>query len=276
MRKIICLLMASTMLCGMAFVGCEYNIGGNVSPSDNISPSDDVSPSDNVSPSENALSEYVPHKFGKSDLNVLSVNGNITLGMSIKDVKKKLGEPESEQDKKISDSAQLNAKQLVYGDLTLTFFGMIEDYILGSIETTSENDVFAGGLHVGSTSNEVLTAFTTSDEKAPLYFSTDAESYGDYVYGSFNSDEFYELKPEGEIQYAYINNLEANEGISDEYTIEYYYYDPLKWNDTGYTAHCYSLIFKVDKPSEQVKSVSLEYHYMIKGHSNYVDEIGME
>lgn len=204
--------------------------------------------------------EFIPHKFGRDDL---TVNGKISLGMTIDEVKEKLGQPDNESTFTEGEFIYGKYTSLIYGDMSLTFFDVNggDAFTLGIIATASEKDEFAGGLHVGATEEEVLAAFTRSDEKLPLYFDESEESYGDYVYGSFTRDDFISEKPKSEIQYAYINRWSVDNGYSNEFTIEYYYFDPLIWNEdeTEYSGYGYSLIFCMDNESGLVNSISLNY-----------------
>lgn len=243
-----CIMLAVVLAFISITAGCEYV---------------DISGEKNLSASDISSAEIIPHKFGKSDL---TVRDSVTLGMTEDAVKQQLGQPDGEETFNQGEFIYGKHTVMKYGDMSLTFFDVNggDDFTLGIINTTSGSDKFTGGLHVGSSVEEVLAVFTKSDEANPLYFKETEESYGDYIYGSFNRDEFVEKKPTGEIQYAYINKWNVNNGYGDEYTMEYYYCEPLVWNEdeTQYSGNCYSLIFYVDNQSGLVKSISLNYDFL--------------
>lgn len=252
MEKKICLLLAALLCAGMVSA-CEMRDkdGNKISGSD-------VSASD-ITPGE----PFTPHRFSKSDL---TVNGNISLGMTVAEVKEVLGQPDSEGTFRNDDFIYGAYTALTYGDLSLTFFdaGGGDNFLLGTIWSKSASDIFAGGLHVGSTADEVIAAFTRDEEAEPLYFAGLEESYGDYLYGNYTRDSFLEYKPKGALEYAYINKWGLDNGYETEYTLEYYCGDPLVWNEdeTAFSGELYSIIFYVDSETDLVKNIMLSYDWV--------------
>lgn len=246
-KKVICTLLASIIMssaCIAIFGGCSDN------------GSDDVS---SVS-----SDEFIPHKFGKSDL---TVNDKIRLCMTVEEVKAILGEPDSEITNANDDFIYGKYTNMKYGGLSLTFYDVSggDELTLGIINSSSESDKFANGLSAGSSSEELFYVFTKSEDNLPLYFGGLEDCYGSYVYGSYTSEAFIEEKPMEEIQYAYINKWGVDNGYENEYTIEYYYFDPLEWNDeqTKYSGSYYSMIFYMDAESDLVTSISLTYNAIL-------------
>ncbi len=210
-------------------------------------------PEDNTSSSET----FHPHKFGVADAAVKGVK----IGMTQEQVKSILGEPDEEEN--VPDDNFIYGKyiDMTYGGLTLSFYDINEGdaLTLGSFSTDSPEVIFAGGLHVGSTKDEVLATFTHDENAKALYFASMEESCGDYIYGDFNSDDFLINKPTGEIQYAYINRY--GEDIDDSYMMEYYYYPPLVWNEDedDYTGECYSMVFYMESGTDIVTDIRISF-----------------
>lgn len=248
MKKKSCLILAAVLLCVGVLHGCSTVTDGNLSS--------------NVAGTSSA-EVFTPHHFGKSDL---TVNGTISLGMTVEEVKAILGQPDSEGTFPNDNFIYGTYIALKYGDLRLTFFDAAggDVFTLGIVNSSSEKDVFAGGLHVGSTKEDVLAAFTKDDESEPLYFAGIEESYGDYIYGNFNRGNFEEFKPQGSIEYAYTNKWGLDNGYETDYTMEYYYADPLIWSEDGegYSGDLYSMIFTVDGETDLVENIMLNYDYM--------------
>lgn len=252
MKKKISLILAAALLCAGALYGCStVEDGYNLVSSSSVS---------NVSSSET----FTPHRFGKGDL---TVNGNVTLGMTPEEVKVVLGQPHSENTFTNDDFIYGAYTEMDYDPLHLSFFDTSggDHFILGTVWSDDPSVTFAGGLHVGSTKEEVLTAFTQDDESAPLYFANIAESYGDYIYNDFNRDNFVERKPEGSIEYAYMDKWGLQNGYENIYYMEYYYADPLIWSEDGeaYSGDLYSLIFTMDGETDLVTNIVLSYEAML-------------
>lgn len=245
MKKTICVLLAAIITAG-ALAGCQQGKntnGGGKTASGYVS-----------------SEPFVPHKFGPDDL---TVNGNIRLDMTVDEVKELLGEPDSEGTF-TGEFIYGTHTELVYDGLHLTFFDVNggDDFRLGIIYSQSEKDQFVGGLHVGCSADEVIADFTRDEEVLPLYFAPIEESAGDYLYGDINRNEFVERKPEGVLQFAYINRWYSEE--NGEYMLEYYYFNPLNWSDDGtmYTGDGYSMVFYVDNESGLVKGINLSYEVL--------------
>ena len=146
-----------------------------------------------------------------------------------------------------------------YGKMFLSFYDIKEgdNITLSSISADSPDVIFAGGLHVGSTKEEVLAAFT-QEENAPDLILAD-QKYGTFIYGDMTNDDFIEKKPTGTIECAYIQDLDAE--TDNYYMIIYNYYNPLQWSDDGssFTGDFYHLVFYMDTESDKVKTVLLEH-----------------
>lgn len=248
MKKKICFLLAAALFCAGALYGCSDS--GNADGSKGSGKKTGIVSSE----------PFTPHRFGKSDL---TVNGSVTLGMTVEDVKEALGQPDNEETFGNDDFIYGTYTTMKYDNLTLTFYDVMggKNFLLGSINSDSEDDLFAGGLHVGSTVDEVLTAFTQDEERAPLYYANFEESYGDYIYGDYTRDNFLERRPKGVIEYAFIDKWAFDNGYMNEYTLQYYYADQLTWSEdeTAYSGDLYSMIFYVDSDTELVKSIMLSY-----------------
>lgn len=204
-----------------------------------------------------ASEAFAPHKFAVDDA---ALNG-VKIGMTPEHVKKILGEPKSEQLNDRDNFIYGAYLEMEYEGFTLLFYDINEgeDYTLGMISSSSESVNFAGGLHVGSTKDEVLAAFTHEEDPQPLYFSDMEESCGDYIYGEINSSQFIEYKPEGVIQVAYFNRYA--EDMENSYMMEYYYYNPLDWSadKSSFTGDCYSMVFYVESETDTVTSIRISY-----------------
>ena len=151
-----------------------------------------------------------------------------------------------------------------YGKLNLSFYDVNEqgNFTLGIIYTESPEVNFVGGLHVGSTKEDVLNVFTHEKEPQPLYFSTMEESCGDYIYGDINASWFLENKPKDVIECAYINRF--GEDTYNSYMMEYFYYNPLDWtaDKSAYTGDSYSMVFYLDSTSDTVTSIRIGYDFI--------------
>ena len=229
-NRLVCLVMAAAM------AACALTACGD--------------PVDNTS-----STQWTPHRFGMEDL---TANG-VKLGMSVEEVKDILGKPDKEEN--ITENQFIYGKHLdlTYGKMTLSFYDIQEgeNNTLSSISSDSSEDLFAGGIHVGSTKEEVLATFA-QDKNAPdliLY----GEKYGSFVYGDMTSDDFIEKKPTGAVENAYIQDRDAQ--ADGYYLIIYNYYNPLKWSDDGssFTGDYYHMIFYVDSQKNTVNSILLEH-----------------
>lgn len=246
LKKKNCVLLAAALVMAGGMAGCAS--GGPKNGGKNTA--------------SNVSSEpFDPHKFGMDDL---TVNGNVKLGMTADEVKEILGQPDSEETF-TGEFIYGEHTVLKYDKLSLTFYDVDggSDFRLGIISSTSENDKFVGGLHAGCSADEVIADFTRDEEVLPLYFDSVEESCGDYLYGTFTRDDFLLEKPEGVIQYAYINKWGMED--SGEYLLEYYYYNPLIWADenSGYTGDYYSMVFYVDAESNLVSGINLNYDVLL-------------
>lgn len=201
--------------------------------------------------------EFDPHPFGMDDL---TVNGNVRLGMKPDEVREIMGQPDSEQTL-TDDFIYGQHVRMTYGGLSLTFYDVDggEDYTLGIISASSDEPMFSCGLRVGCTADEVIAAFTRSEEVEPLYFPYIEESCGDYLYGTYTMEDFLLEKPEGVVQYAYINRYGMED--SHEYLLEYYFVNPLIWQGeySGYSGDYYSMVFYVDADTDLVTAINLNY-----------------
>ncbi|MBQ9902747.1 MAG: hypothetical protein IJM51_10265 [Clostridia bacterium] len=199
---------------------------------------------------------FTPHQFGADDAAAMGVR----IGMTQEQVKKILGAPDEERDGTGDGFIYGTCIDYLYKGFSLSFFDVNEgnDLTLGTIVLHSPEVSFAGGLHVGSTKEDVLNAFTYEKEPEPLYFSTMEESCGDYIYGNINSSWFIEEKPTDEMYCAYINRY--GEEYDNSYMMEYYYYPPLNWNADK--SHCsgeyYGAIFYLDSETDIVTGIRIE------------------
>ena len=204
-----------------------------------------------------------PHKFGKSDL---TVNDKISLGMTLDDVKAVMGNPQNEETFTNDDFIYGAYTTATYDGLTLTFFDAAggDNLTLGTVYSESESDTFARGLHIGCTADEVLAAFTSDGESQPLYFSGVEEKCGDYIYGNYNRENLIDLKPKGALEFAYVTRWQVEDDAYTQYTIEYYYGDPLNWNEdeTAYNGNLYSIVFYVDVETDLVQNIMLAYDFI--------------
>ncbi len=237
-NKIISLLLAGLMLTA-CFASCDW--GAHPVPEDGRASSE----------------TFTPHKFGVDDTAV----GDIRLGMTPDHVKKLLGEPKSEELVTTDNFIYGPYIKMEFDNLNLLFYDLNEgeDYTLSMISTNTDKVKFAGGLHVGSTRDDVLEVFTHEDDPKPLYFDGMEESCGDYIYGEYNSTQFVEFKPEGVVQYAYINRF--GEDNDNSYMMEYYYYNPLEWNvlKDGYTGDYYNMVFYMEEEGDTVTSILISH-----------------
>lgn len=252
MKRKISLILAAALLCTAALYGCstmtdDYNLVSSSSAT-NVSSAD----------------TFTPHRFGKGDL---TVNGNVTLGMTIEEVKAVLGQPDSENTFTNDDFIYGAYTRLDYDALHLSFFDTSSgnNFTLGTVWGEDDSVTFAGGLHIGSTKQDVLTAFTQDSERKPLYFANTAESYGDYIYGDTNASFIQEARPQGVLEYAYIDKWSLDNGYDTNYYMQYYYADPLIWSEeddegnVSYSGDLYSLIFTVDGETDLVTNIVLSY-----------------
>lgn len=239
MKKIISLLLAAIMLT-CALSACDWGV--HPVPEDG-KPSSDAS--------------YTPHKFGVED----AAFNDVKIGMTPEHVKKILGAPRSEELNTTDEFIYGAYIDMEYDAISLMFYDVNEgeDYTLGSICAKTPDAKFTGGLHIGSSKEDVLAVFTQTDNPEPLYFAGTEESCGDYIYGDTNSTYFYEDKPTDVIQYAYINRY--GEDIDNSYMMEYYYYNPLDWNadKSEYTGDCYSMVFYLDSETDTVRDIRISY-----------------
>ena len=200
-------------------------------------------------------SEWTPHKFGISDT---TANG-VKLNMTVDEVKAAIGEPDKEEN--ITEDQFIYGEHLnmTYGQMHLSFYDINEgnNLKLGSISSNSPEVIFAGGLHVGNTKDEVLGAFTQEEDTTDLMLY--GEKYGSFIYGDLISDYFIERKPTGAIESAYIQDHDAKS--DGYYMIIYTYYNPLQWSDDGssYTGDYYHMVFYVDTATDKVNSILLEH-----------------
>jgi hypothetical protein len=204
-----------------------------------------------------ASESFTPHQFGVED----AAYKGAKFGMKPEQVKKILGEP-MEEELITRDNFIYGAYiSMKYSDVTLTFYDVNEgeEYTFGTVYTDSPEATFTGGLHVGSTKEDVLEVFTHVEDPEPLYFANVEESCGEYIYGEFNSTQFLEFKPKDAIQYAYFNRY--GEDIDNYYMMEYYYYNPLDWDEEeeSFTGDCYSMVFYVDSETDVVWSIRISY-----------------
>ena len=239
MKKIISLLLAAIMLT-CALSACDWGV--HPVPEDG-KPSSDAS--------------YTPHKFGVED----AAFNDVKIGMTPEHVKKILGAPRSEELNTTDEFIYGAYIDMEYDAISLMFYDVNEgeDYTLGSICAKTPDAKFTGGLHIGSSKEDVLAVFTQTDNPEPLYFAGTEESCGDYIYGDTNSTYFYEDKPTDVIQCAYINRY--GEDIDNSYMMEYYYYNPLDWNadKSEYTGDCYSMVFYLDSETDTVRDIRISY-----------------
>ena len=239
MKKIISLLLAAIMLT-CALSACDWGV--HPVPEDG-KPSSDAS--------------YTPHKFGVED----AAFNDVKIGMTPEHVKKILGAPRSEELNTTDEFIYGAYIDMEYDAISLMFYDVNEgeDYTLGSICAKTPDAKFTGGLHIGSSKEDVLAVFTHTDNPEPLYFAGTEESCGDYIYGDTNSTYLYEDKPTDVIQYAYINRY--GEDIDNSYMMEYYYYNPLDWNadKSEYTGDCYSMVFYLDSETDTVRDIRISY-----------------
>lgn len=244
MKKIICALLACTMII-LTAAGCDTSKNGDKG--------------DALSSQADLIS---PHKFGRTDAKL--ANG-VAIGMTVSQVKEIMGEPDTELTTTEGEFIYGARTTLKYNELILTFYDVSggDDFTLGVIYSSSESDIFAQGLHVNSTEDEVLQAFTQDEQRSPLYFDNSGTAYGDYVYGDINENMFLDKKPQGELYFAYENKYSMIEGHDNEYMIEYYYWEPIAWSEDGegYTGTYYSMVFYMDGETNLVTSIMLTYDY---------------
>lgn len=243
MKRFVSLFLAAALLCAGFMTSCQSGA------------------EEDADPTSSAAETFTPHRFGKGDL---SVNKLIMLGMTVEEVKEYLGAPDS-QVLVTNDNFIYGAYlSMSYGGLDLTFYDLDEgtDYRLNTISSESPDVKFPGGLHAGSTKDEVLYAFTRDDNPPPLEFanySGGTDRYGEYIYGDYNANDYLTVKPKGVREYAYINDYSVTQGYDKEYLMEYYYGDPLDWNEdeTAYEGDTYSMVFYMDSETDVVKSIRL-------------------
>ncbi len=247
MKKRLCVLLAFAMLTASVLCGCDGL--------DSVSPSDLVSLSDLLSGSD--ITTTV-HRFGKGDL---TANEKVTLGMTPDEVKAAMGQPDSENTFTEDQFIYGSYTEMTYGTLHLSFFdtlnGKVENFTLGTIWSEDPADVFANGLRVGCSADEVITSFVVDPDAPKLRFDNSDSDYGQYLYGDYNANDIFDIKPKDRLEYAYIHRWETNEEYDNTYMIEYYYSDPLTWNEdeTAYSGEYYSMVFHMDGESDVVTSI---------------------
>ena len=186
-------------------------------------------------------STSTPHKFDKSDA---TVNG-VSMGMTLDEVKEKLGEPEVEY----SNAVEYNGLMLYFTDE--------DDRILKNVEIKSEKIKLSNGLSVGSSKEKVISSYTDDGEEKPLYLPVNGdEACGIYLYGGFNKFEIQDQKEADSYQFAYID-----ESMPSYDYIEYHYCEVTNRKSYYTESNLYTLTFCIDKNTDKVQYIQIECDY---------------
>lgn len=254
MKKMVCTIMACAVACSMAvaaMTSCTIKISKN--SGNNVS-----STSSNAN-NGSLYNNDEPHKFSKEDA---GVNG-VTLGMSMDEVSAILGEPNETDEDEYSSTSII---QWTYGenrshDYSLEFKKTedLDEYILYGIYVYYENVSLNNGLHVGSSKDDVIAAFTDDGQNLPYYDYHD-EVCGTYLYGGFNEYEIAEQDEADTYQFAYID-----ESLDYSTCIQYYYCEVTEHGKYFDYGNMYRMFFYIDKETDKVENISIScsYDYMM-------------
>ncbi len=167
---------------------------------------------------------YIMNNKDKSDKSKFSyedlIVDNLKYGMSEEEVISIMGEPD-----KISDGSPLNIfgteKIYKYDELSLSFLKHDDNMLLSGVETLSSSYTFTRGLKVGDSKDKVINSFYNDNEYREAF------SRGQYLYGTYTSNDYEKVKETGKVENAYINKFNYDpDKENSHYMIEYNYLEP--------------------------------------------------
>lgn len=210
------------------------------------------------SPSEEKAS---PQPFGESDF---VIGGRLLLGMTPEYAVSELGEPEITLSDDGQGSEYGSRITMTYEGLTLEYYNVLngvrerkptDDLTLSGVICRTRKVAFARGLHVGSTSQEVLASFAMDEDGKELFLDGSSEPNGTMLYGSGMGG----TQHEDSYSYAYIDRSGLLSGREKYYSIRYCLETPLIWYGSEENVLCrtVSLSFCVDSGSETVTEIRL-------------------
>ena len=162
-------------------------------------------------------------KFSYDDLKVGAVNHL----MKEEQVTNLLGQPSQVFETRETDKTETDLQEKVYSynDLTLVFTSIRNEYRLTAAAGVGDSEVFARGLSVGDTLDDILNVFyRDADCMNNYFFSPDKTAVlGKYLYGSHTIDSLDTMKIKNDIEYGVINyngytSLETAESYIVEFT----------------------------------------------------------
>lgn len=106
-----------------------------------------------------------------------------------------------------SGGGAADEKVYIYGSKVMGFYRQDGAYRLISVETTDSSDVFARGLSVGKTFDDILAAYYRDANCMNTdYYSADGTAVlGKFLYGSYTMDSLDLVKPSDDVAYGVIN-----------------------------------------------------------------------
>ena len=169
------------------------------------------------------------------DLFVTWNESQIEIGMTVNEVKDKLGIPMSEMDTRKDPNAWKD-KGTLYGDeiildydgLNLIYFNYsddVNDFRLSNIISRREDVTGPRGIKIGMTEEDVLKLFPRNSGKKYLCDKGDTEPWGLQIYGDVTGNDFQNVIIKSDVQTAYKLYPYKED---DEYCLVYEYW---KLND---------------------------------------------
>lgn len=217
------------------------------------------------------LSVSTAKKFSYRDLTV----GGVQYLMTQEQVKNLLGEPvtvydsketkelkenketkESKENKETQQSTttaglEISERVYSYNELTLIFSEIKGEYLLTAAASVGDNEIFARGLKVGDTVEDILSVYyRDTDCLNNTYYSEDRTAkIGKFLYGDFSMESLEKVKISDAIEYGIINfNGYVSMEAADSYIIEMTYFEPPYKTGTATVQDDFAQIaFDIDK-----------------------------
>lgn len=228
------------------------------------------------------LAASTARKFSYNDLTV----GGVQYLMTEEQVKKLLGEPvtvyDSKEKKEYKDNKEtkeskenaetqqstaaagpeISERVYSYNELTLIFSEIKGQYVLTAAASVGDNEVFARGLKVGDTVDDILSVYYRDMNcMNNTYYSEDhTAKIGMFLYGDFSMEALDKVKISEAIEYGVINfngylSLEA----ADSYIVEMTYFEPPYKTGTATVQDDFAQIaFDIDKDG---KITAIRWYY---------------
>lgn len=218
-------------------------------------------------------------KFSYADLTVDRVQYLMT-EMQVKDI---LGEPvsvyelkenkdirsgqETEEAKETSSETSPAGPEILervysYNELTLIFSMIRGEYLLTAAASVGDNEVFARGLKVGDSIEDLLAVYYREpDCFNNIYYSQDRTAkLGNYLYGSYTLDALDQIKTADRIAYGVINlNGYASLEAADSLIVEMTCFEPPYLTGTASVRDDFAQIaFDVDRDG---KITAIRWYY---------------